>query len=34
MELLKMLEQKSYVVKELSSEAYNELLKMFDCYSI
>lgn len=34
MELLKMLEQKSYVVKELSQEAYDELLKMFDCYSI
>ena len=29
-----MLEQKSYVVKELSQEAYDELLKMFDCYSI
>ena len=34
MELLKMLEKKSYVVKELSQEAYDELLKMFDCYSI
>ena len=31
MELLKMLEQKSYVVKELSSEAYYELLKMLNC---
>lgn len=31
MELLQMLEQKSYTVKELSLEAYNELLKMFDC---
>lgn len=29
-----MLEQKSYTVKELSLEAYNELLKMFDCRSI
>lgn len=27
MELLQMLEQKSYVVKELSAEAYYELLK-------
>lgn len=34
MELLKMLEQKSYTVKELSAEAYNELLKMFDCCNI
>lgn len=34
MELLSMLEQKSYTVKELSQEAYDELLKMFDCYSI
>lgn len=34
MELLQMLEKKSYVVKELSQEAYDELLKMFDCYSI
>lgn len=34
MELLQMLEQKSYVVKELSLEAYDELLKMFDCRSI
>lgn len=34
MELLQMLEQKSYVVKELSQEAYNELLKMFDCRNI
>lgn len=31
MELLKMLEQKSYVVKELSAEAYYELLKMLNC---
>lgn len=31
MELLQMLEQKSYVVKELSSEAYYELLKMLNC---
>ena len=34
MELLQMLEQKSYTVKDLSQEAYDELLKMFDCYSI
>ena len=34
MELLQMLEKKSYIVKELSQEAYDELLKMFDCYSI
>ena len=34
MELLQMLEQKSYMVKELSLEAYDELLKMFDCYGI
>lgn len=31
MELLQMLEKKSYVVKELSSEAYYELLKMLNC---
>ena len=31
MGLLEILEQKSYIVKELSLEAYNELLKMFDC---
>ena len=31
MELLQMLEQKSYVVKELSAEAYYELLKMLNC---
>ena len=31
MESLKMLEQKSYVVKGLSSEAYYELLKMLNC---
>lgn len=34
MELLQMLEKKSYVVKELSAEAYNELLEMFDCLNI
>lgn len=34
MELLQMLEKKSYIVKDLSQEAYDELLKMFDCYSI
>ena len=34
MKLLQMLEKKSYVVKELSAEAYDELLKMFDSYSI
>lgn len=34
MELLQMLEKKSYTVKDLSQEAYDELLKMFDCYSI
>lgn len=34
MELLQMLEQKSYTVKELSLEAYDELLKMFDCRNI
>lgn len=31
MELLQMLEKKSYVVKELSAEAYYELLKMLNC---
>lgn len=31
MELLQMLEQKSYTVKQLSSEAYYELLKMLNC---
>lgn len=31
MELLQMLEQKSYTVKELSAEAYYELLKMLNC---
>ena len=34
MELLKMLEQKSYVVKELSAEAYYELLKMLNCRNV
>lgn len=34
MELLQMLEKKSYTIKDLSQEAYDELLKMFDCYSI
>ena len=34
MELLQILEKKSYTVKDLSQEAYDELLKMFDCYSI
>lgn len=29
-----MLEQKSYVVKELSSEAYYELLEMFNCRNV
>lgn len=31
MKLLEMLEQKSYTVKELSAEAYYELLKMLNC---
>ena len=31
MELLQMLEKKSYIVKELSQEAYDELLKMLNC---
>lgn len=31
MELLQMLEKKSYTVKELSAEAYYELLKMLNC---
>lgn len=34
MELLKMLEQKSYTVKQLSSEAYYELLEMFNCRNV
>lgn len=34
MELLQMLEQKSYVVKELSAEAYYELLKMLNCRNV
>lgn len=34
MELLQMLEKKSYVVKDLSSEGYDELLKMFNCRDI
>ena len=34
MELLQMLEKKSYVVKYLSSEGYDELLKMFNCRDI
>lgn len=31
MKLLQMLEQESYTVKELSAEAYYELLKMLNC---
>ena len=34
MELLQMLEQKSYTVKQLSSEAYYELLVMFNCRNV
>ena len=34
MELLKMLEKKSYVVKKLSAEAYYELLKMLNCRDV
>lgn len=34
MKLLQMLEQKSYTVKELSAEAYNELLKMLNCRNV
>ena len=34
MELLQMLEQKSYTVKQLSSEAYYELLEMFNCRNV
>lgn len=34
MELLQMLEQKSYTVKELSAEAYYELLEMFNCRNV
>lgn len=34
MKLLQMLEQKSYTVKQLSSEAYYELLEMFNCRNV
>ena len=34
MELLQMLEKKSYTVKQLSSEAYYELLEMFNCRNV
>ena len=34
MELLQMLEQKSYTVRQLSSEAYYELLEMFNCRNV
>lgn len=34
MGLLEILEQKSYTVKELSQEAYDELLVIFNCRNI
>lgn len=34
MGLLEILEQKSYIVKELSQEAYDELLVIFNCCNI
>ena len=34
MELLKLLKKNSYEVKELSSQGYDSLLKMFNCCHI